>query len=256
MGDDRSSRAWQGARAAVEARGGDRGQGDCRELGHTLFLWARRLIRGRPRARSDGVWQADIPYIKTGEGWLYLAGLLDACSRKIVGWAADDAMLTSLVVPAFERAVAQRKPETGLLHHSDRGSHSIASCARKREPPNGSPFLACPKKPWAPSWRSSPARWEPAKSAASCWCSTRRVGTVARELAIPAGIHLFSLPPSTPELSPAEHLWPPIREELANRFFSSLDALEEVLAARCRLLSEEQAFVRSATCFRWWPKQW
>lgn len=79
---------------------------------------------------------------------------------------------------------------------------------------------------------------------------------VAKELAIPQGIHLFSLPPYTPELSPAEHLWPPIREELANRFFSHLDELEEVLAARCRNLSGQPAFIQGATCFHWWPKQW
>jgi hypothetical protein len=59
----------------------------------------------------------------------------------------------------------------------------------------------------------------------------------AKDLVLPTGIHLFHLPAYTPELSPAEHLWPPIREQLANHFFSKLEDLEEVLAARCRHLS-------------------
>ena len=79
---------------------------------------------------------------------------------------------------------------------------------------------------------------------------------VAKDLALPTGIHLFHLPAYTPELSPAEHLWPSVREELANRFFSHLDEFEEVLAARCRQLSQDLAFIQGATRFRWWPKRW
>ena len=79
---------------------------------------------------------------------------------------------------------------------------------------------------------------------------------VAKALVLPPGIHLFHLPAYTPELSPAEHLWPPVREELANHFFSHLDELEEVLAARCRQLTQDPAFIQGATRFHWWPKQW
>lgn len=79
---------------------------------------------------------------------------------------------------------------------------------------------------------------------------------VAKDLVVPAGVHLFHLPAYTPELSPAEHLWPPVRETLANHFFSSLEELEEVLAARCRDLSGQRDFIQSATQFHWWPKQW
>ena len=78
--------------------------------------------RASPPARPGEVWQADITYVATKEGWLYVAGVLDACSRCIVGWAADDAMPTALVARAFERAVRARRPSHGLLHHSDRGS--------------------------------------------------------------------------------------------------------------------------------------
>ncbi len=67
-------------------------------------------------------WAVDITYIATGEGWLYLAGVMDLCSRKIVGWSMADHMATSLVSDALRMAIAGRSPGDGLLHHSDRGS--------------------------------------------------------------------------------------------------------------------------------------
>jgi transposase InsO family protein len=66
-------------------------------------------------------WALDITYIPTDEGWLYLAGVIDLCSRKIVGWSMADHMRTELVSDALKMAVARRQPEQGLLHHSDRG---------------------------------------------------------------------------------------------------------------------------------------
>ena len=87
--------------------------------------------RGAPPARPGEVWQADITYVATKEGWLYVAGVLDACSRRIVGWAADDAMPTSLVARAFERAVQAQRPAPGLLHHSDRGSQYASDAYRE-----------------------------------------------------------------------------------------------------------------------------
>jgi putative transposase len=69
----------------------------------------------------DQKWAADITYIPTGQGWLYLAGVIDLCSRKIVGWSMADHMETSLVSQALTMALVHRQPEQGLLHHSDRG---------------------------------------------------------------------------------------------------------------------------------------
>jgi transposase InsO family protein len=66
-------------------------------------------------------WAVDITYIPTGEGWLYLAGVIDLCSRKIVGWSMADHMRTDLVSDALKMAVTRRRPDEGLLHHSDRG---------------------------------------------------------------------------------------------------------------------------------------
>ena len=68
------------------------------------------------------LWAADITYIRTWEGWLYLASVMDCYSRRIVGWAMADHLRAELVVEALEMAVARRRPDSGLVHHSDRGS--------------------------------------------------------------------------------------------------------------------------------------
>jgi len=67
-------------------------------------------------------WVSDITYIRTWQGWLYLAIILDLYSRRVVGWAMDDNMKTGLVLKALDMAVTQRRPKPGLLFHSDRGS--------------------------------------------------------------------------------------------------------------------------------------
>jgi putative transposase len=66
-------------------------------------------------------WAVDITYIPTDEGWLYLAGVIDLCSRKIVGWSMAEHMRTELVADALSMAIVHRSPGEGLLHHSDRG---------------------------------------------------------------------------------------------------------------------------------------
>jgi len=67
-------------------------------------------------------WTTDITYIHTDEGLLYLAGVMDLFSRKVVGWCVKDSLHSDLCVEALEMALAKRKPAPGLLHHSDRGS--------------------------------------------------------------------------------------------------------------------------------------
>lgn len=66
-------------------------------------------------------WAVDITYIPTDEGWLYLAGVIDLCSRRIVGWSMADHMRTQLPADALGMAIVQRRPGKGVLHHSDRG---------------------------------------------------------------------------------------------------------------------------------------
>ncbi len=87
------------------------------------FPVAANVLARRFAARApDVVWVTDITYIPTGEGWLYLAVLLDLCSRAIVGWAMSDRITRQLTLDALGMALARRQPPRGLLHHSDRGS--------------------------------------------------------------------------------------------------------------------------------------
>ena len=67
------------------------------------------------------MWITDITYIRTAEGWLFLAAILDAWSRRVVGWTCAASLHVALVLGALGRALGQRQPPPGLLHHSDRG---------------------------------------------------------------------------------------------------------------------------------------
>jgi len=87
----------------------------------------RQFTAEKPNAK----WVVDITYIPTDEGWLYLAGVMDLCSRKIVGWSMRDHMQWQLVGDALEMALTQRHPPQGLLHHSDRGVQYACDDYRK-----------------------------------------------------------------------------------------------------------------------------
>ena len=72
------------------------------------------------------LWVADITFLRTGEGWLYLAAVQDTYSRLIVGWSMATHMRSSLVVDALKMALARRRPEPGLIHHSDQGGQYVS----------------------------------------------------------------------------------------------------------------------------------
>lgn len=72
------------------------------------------------------LWVADMTYIRTWEGWLYLASVMDVYSRRVVGWAMDSSMSAQLVVDALEMGLARRRPDEGLIHHSDRGAQYVS----------------------------------------------------------------------------------------------------------------------------------
>ena len=78
------------------------------------------------------VWLADITYIATGQGWLYLAAVLDLATRKIVGWAMRDHMRAELPLAALMMAAQRQRPMPGLVHHSDRGSQYAAEIYGKQ----------------------------------------------------------------------------------------------------------------------------
>lgn len=83
---------------------------------------APNLLAKRPKPTGpDQTWMADITYIQTAEGYLYVAAILDGWSRMVVGWACGPTLHASLALSALRQALDQRQPASGLLHHSDRG---------------------------------------------------------------------------------------------------------------------------------------
>jgi putative transposase len=97
---------------------------------HPNPIAPNRLKTNPPATAPNQVWVADITYVWTTEGWVYLAAVMDLFSRKIVGWSLSQSLETSLVQSALQRALASRRPVAGLLHHSDRGSQYASSAFR------------------------------------------------------------------------------------------------------------------------------
>jgi putative transposase len=86
-------------------------------------LKATNLLAPRPDiVAANQVWYSDITFVKTAEGWLYLAAVMDAYSKRVVGYAMSDTMKTNLVIQALRMATKQRQVSKGLIHHSDKGS--------------------------------------------------------------------------------------------------------------------------------------
>ncbi len=111
------------------------------------------------------VWLADMTYIATGEGWLYLAAILDLFSRKIVGWAMSETMPQELTLAALHMAITNRNPGPGLLHHSDRGSQYAAHAYRRAQCWSRACRFASPRR-----WRTPgcAAYWSSALAASPC----------------------------------------------------------------------------------------
>ena len=87
--------------------------------------------------QPNRIWVGDITYVRTDEGWLYLATLTDLFSRRIVGWQIADHMQDTLPIAALQRAIALRNPQPGLVHHSDRGSQYASDDYRRLLNENG-----------------------------------------------------------------------------------------------------------------------
>lgn len=106
---------------------GIRGRHKCRvprttDSKHSLPVAPNLLDRQFTAPAPNRIWLADITYIPTGEGWLYLAVVLDMFSRRVVGWAMSETMPQELTIAALQMAITNRRPGPGLVHHSDRGS--------------------------------------------------------------------------------------------------------------------------------------
>lgn len=89
---------------------------------HAYPVATNQLNRDFRPVAQDIAWASDITYIKTHEGWLYLATVLDLYSRRIIGWSLSNHLKTQLVIDALSMAIRQRRPSTQVIIHSDRGS--------------------------------------------------------------------------------------------------------------------------------------
>jgi len=97
---------------------------------HSHPIAPNRLAAMPAPAKADQVWVTDLTYVPTAEGWLYVAGVLDRCTRRLVGWAMDSSLDTALPLAALTMALNQRRPSAGLIHHSDRGVQYASTAYR------------------------------------------------------------------------------------------------------------------------------
>jgi transposase InsO family protein len=115
----------------LSARRGRRRPPRTTDSRHALPVAPNLLDRRFTADRPDTVWLADISYLPTDEGWLYLAAIEDLATREIVGWSMADHLGAGLCVDALVMALQRRRPEAGLIHHSDRGVQYAAEPYRQ-----------------------------------------------------------------------------------------------------------------------------
>jgi putative transposase len=115
----------------LSARRGRRRPPRTTDSRHNLPIAPNLLERRFTAERPDTVWLADISYLPTDEGWLYLAAIEDLATREIVGWSMADHLRAGLCVDALVMALQRRRPEPGLVHHSDRGVQYAAEPYRR-----------------------------------------------------------------------------------------------------------------------------
>ena len=99
---------------------------------HSYRVADNLLQRDFTTSSPDKVWVSDITYIATSKGWLYLAVFIDLFSRKVVGWALSSSLSTDMVLTALGRGIRNRRPDVGLIIHSDRGVQYACKDFRKR----------------------------------------------------------------------------------------------------------------------------
>jgi putative transposase len=88
---------------------------------HNCPIAENILARDFAASHPNEKWVSDITYIRTREGWLYLAVIIDLYSRRVVGWSMGTSLKTGIIMMALSTAIRNRKPAKGLIHHSDRG---------------------------------------------------------------------------------------------------------------------------------------
>jgi len=120
---------------------------------HALPIAENGLARNFGAPEANVKWASDITYLHTGEGWLYLAVVLDLFSRRVVGWSLQASLDRSLVINALRMALGQRCPATGLVHHSDRGSQYASADFQTRLSERG---IRCSMSRHGNCWDNAP----------------------------------------------------------------------------------------------------
>ena len=105
----------------LQARGRKRFKPRTTDSNHSLPIAPNLLLERAAPMQSDEVWVTDITYLPTAEGWLYLAGVMDLYSRKVIGWSMQETLETCLPLGALNMALTQRGHPVNVIHHSDRG---------------------------------------------------------------------------------------------------------------------------------------
>jgi putative transposase len=166
----------------------------------------------------DQLWLADITFVRLQQEFVYLAIVLDAFSRKVVGWALDRSLAAQLAVDALNRAIANRTPAPGLVHHSDRGvQYASAEYGKVLDKHR---IIASRSRCFAKLWRFSRKRWAPTtpiRRPAACPVRTEtKVMYVPKRTTMPA-----SRPPGFRADDVPRFVWPrralPGRERTASR---------------------------------------
>jgi putative transposase len=117
--------------AGVRSRAQERFKPKTTDSRHAQPIAGNILDREFRVDQPDTAWAADITYIPTAQGWLYLAVVLDLCTRRVVGWATAGHLKAELAMEALRMALAHRRPPRGVLHHSDRGSQYASESYRR-----------------------------------------------------------------------------------------------------------------------------
>jgi len=120
---------------------------------HAFSVAPNLLGRDFTAVAPDRVWLADLTCIRTAEGWLYLAVVLDLFPRRVVGWAMAEHLGHELALAALDMAIARRRPAPGLIHHSDRGVQYAAHGYRKRLKRHG---IVCSMSRKGDRWDDAP----------------------------------------------------------------------------------------------------
>ena len=101
------------------------------ESRHAFPIAPNRLGQRFVAARPNEVWLADLTCVPTGEGWLFLAAIIDMATRKVVGWAMRQTLHADIAIDALRMAIERQRPPAGLIHHSDRGVQYAAEAYRQ-----------------------------------------------------------------------------------------------------------------------------